>query len=156
MKKWLPYLLILAAIPLLSYGGFGGEDLGKLYPVQTLMLSADQEGVRLLTDGGQQGRGVDVLAALENLRATAAAKIFLDTADYLLLEPGMECYLSQLQQFLRPGCNVCYVSGPVELSEVSMFLEYHTPALTLTQYAAGERDLPTLVYNEGRMTLVRS
>ena len=156
MKKWLPYLLILIAVSLLGYGGFGGEDLGKLYPVQTLMLSADQEGVRLLTDGGQQGKGMDALSALEDLKATAAAQVFLDTADYLLLEPGVECYLPQLQQFLRPGCNVCYVSGPVQLQEVSGFLEHHPPVLTLTQYAAGEGHLPTLIYNEGRMSLVRS
>ena len=156
MKKWILYLVILAAIPILSYGGFGGEDVGEFYPVQTVMISPAKEAVRILTDGGQLGEGKDINSAMENLHSTATARVFLDTADYLLLEPGMEKWLPQLKQYFRPSCCVCTVSMAVDPSEATAYLQLHQPNLTLTQYEAGEKRLPTLIYNEGRMTLVRS
>lgn len=156
MKKWIIYLLSLAAIPVLSFGGFGGKDVGKLYPVQAVMISSEREGVRILIDGGQCGLGKDVTEALQDLQKTSAERVFLDTADYLLIEPGMEGLLSQLKQHLRPSCNVCYAAGTMDLAEAAAYLQLHQPDLTLTQYEAGERHLPTLLYNEGRMTLVQS
>jgi hypothetical protein len=156
MKKWILYLAILAAIPVMSYGGFGGEDVGKLYPVQTVMISPEKEGVRILTDGGQLGLGKNIEGAMKNLHNTANVRIFLDTADYLLLEPGMEMWLPQLKQYLRPSCCVCHVSVSVDPAEATAYLQLHQPNLSLTQYEAGERKLPTLIYDDGRMTLVRS
>lgn len=156
MNKWIVYLLILAAIPVLGFGGFGGEDVGKLYPVQAVMISPDKEGLRILTDGGQCGWGKDVNAAMEDLNATSSERVFLDTADYLLLELGTEDWLPQLKQYLRPSCSVCYASNQVDLEEAALYLQLHQPELTLTQYEAGQRELSTLIYNEGRMTLVRS
>lgn len=156
MKKWIVYVLALAAIPVLSFGGLGGEDVGKLSPVQAVMLRSEEDGLRILTDGGQTGWGKDVTSAMEDLNETSSARVFLDTADYLLLEPGTEVWLTQLKQHLRPSCSVCFVSAPVDLTEAATYLQLHQPSLTLTQYEAGERELPTLIYNEGRMTLVRS
>jgi len=156
LKKWIVYVLALAAIPVLSFGGLGGEDVGKLSPVQAVMVNTEKDGLRILTDGGQGGWGKDVTSAMEDLNATSSARVFLDTADYLLLEPGTEIWLPKLQQYLRPSCSVCYVSVTVDPAEAATYLQLHQPKLTLTQYEAGQRGLPTLIYNEGRMTLVRS
>ena len=147
-------MLIFALIPILSFGGFGGEDVGKLYPVQAVMICAAPEGVQITTDGGQVGKGRDVHAALEDLNATADAQVFLDTAEYLLLEPGMENRLSQLQPYLRPSCSLCLVSNQVTPAEAVRYLQLREPQQTLIQYEAGQRQLPTLIYNEGRMKLV--
>lgn len=146
---------MLAVIPVLSFGGLGGEDVGKLSPVQVVKISPEKEGLRIVTDEGQCGWGRDVASAVEKMKATSSASVFLDTADYLLLEPGTEAWLPKLQQYLRPSCSVCYVSATVDPSEAATYLRFHQPNLTLAQYEAGQRELPTLIYNEGRMTLVQ-
>ncbi|MBQ6839873.1 MAG: hypothetical protein IJO45_04190 [Oscillospiraceae bacterium] len=156
MKKWSVYLLLLAVIPVLSFGGLGGEDVGKLCPVQAVMIRRENDGLRIITDGGQSGWGEDVSSAMEDLKKTASANVFLDTADYLLLKPGTEVWLKELKHHLRPSCSVCYASGALDLVEAAAYLQIHQPSLTLTQYEAGQRDFSTLVYQEGRMALVRS
>lgn len=155
MRKWIFCALILAAVPVLSFGGFGGEDVGKLRPVQVVELRAENGGVQLLTDSNDLGIGEDVAQAINNMNETSPSKVFLDTADYLLVNPGAETWLPQLYQYLRPSCNVCYVTAEVDLKQVGRYLQLHEPKLTLIQYQAGERRLPYLISDEGRMKLVR-
>lgn len=153
MKKW---LVLLIAIPLLSFGGFGGEDVGKLAPVQGVLLTQENGLLHILTDSGQEGTGTNGTTAVEDLKRTASSKVFLDTAEYLLLDPKTEKWLPQLKEHLRPSCVVCYVIGPVDLAEAVKYLQLHQPNVNLAQYEAGNNELLTLIYNEGRMTLVRS
>lgn len=154
MKKWLFCALVLAAIPALSFGGLGGEDVGKLNPVQLIALSEERGGVQLQTDTGDLGTGETVRQAVSDMNESAPAKVFLDTADYLLVEPGAELWLPQLQEYLRPSCNICYVTGEVDFAQAVTFLQRHEPKLTLTQYEAGELRLPYLISKEGRLKLV--
>lgn len=156
MKKWVFYLVLVAAIPVLGFGGFGGEDVGKLNPVQVMMVTQDKNGVGILTDSGHKGQGQNGAEAVECLKKTASSNIFLDTAEYLLLEPGTERWLFQFREYLRPSCGVCYVLGPVDLQEAANYLQLHQDNVNLAQYEAGETQLLTLIYHEGRMTLVRS
>ena len=155
MRKWILYALILAAIPILSFGGLGGKDVGKLRPVQVVAIRNRDNGVELQTDTEDLGVGEDVFGAVKDMNDTSPANVFLDTADYLLIEPGAEIWLSQLQPYLRPSCSLCYVTGEVELPQAGQYLQLHEPALTLTQYEAGKRNLPKLISDEGRMKLVQ-
>lgn len=155
MKKWLFYALTLALIPALSFGGLGGEDIGKLQPVQVVIVRAEGEQLVLMTDTEDSGKGGDIHRAIHDMKQTAPANVFLDTADYLLLEPETEEYLPQLRAYLRPSCSLCYVTGNVSLEKAGEFLQFHEPKLTLTQYDAGKRDIPYLLEEEGRMKLVQ-
>lgn len=153
MKKW---IVLLLAIPILSFGSLGGEDVGKLDPIQGLMITQENGMMHILTDSGQKGSGTDGASAVEALMRTSSSKVFLDTAEYLLLTPETEQWLPQLKAYLRPSCRICYVLGTVDLQEAVKYLQLHQQSVSLTQYEAGQRELPTLIYNEGRMTLVRS
>lgn len=155
MKKWVGYALILAIIPALSFGGFGGEDVGKLSPVQVVLLRFADENVQLLTDTEQIGIGADAEKAIMNMKETSASGVFLETADYLLLEQDAEAWLPQLRQYLRPSCHICYVTGDIDPKQAGQFLQLHEPALTLTDYEAGERHLPLLISKEGKLKLER-
>ena len=152
MKKWIGYTLTLAMIPILSFGGFGGQDVGKLSPVQVVLVR-NSEQVVLLTDTKEQGTGEDVVSAVINMKQTSAAEVFLDTADYLLIEPGAQVWITQLQKYLRPSCNVCYVTGGADLERAGLFLQLHEPSLTLADYEAGDHNLSCLSIKEGRMQL---
>ena len=155
MKKWLFCTLVVVMVPILSYGGFGGEDVAKLRPVQVVAVSAVHGGVQLRTDTGDLGIGLDIPEAMESMKQTSPAMIFLDTAEYLLIEPGAEVWLSQLSGYLRPSCNLCYMVGEADLKKAGEYLQLHQPDLTLVRYEAGERQLPQLIINEGRMELVQ-
>lgn len=155
MKKWLFYVLVLAGIPVLSFGGFGGEDVGKLSPVHVIAVLGEEEQVQLLTDTGELGMGKDVRQAIRNMEERAPARVFLDTADYLLLKPGAEIWLPELLEHLRPSCHLCYLTAESDLEEAGKYLQIHEPDLTLSQYEAGERELPYLISDEGRLKLVQ-
>lgn len=155
MKKWMFCTLVLAAIPLLSFGGFGGDDVGRLQPVQVVVLSNRDDGVQLQTDTADLGTGENVQQAVMNMKEQSSAMVFLDTAEYLLIEPGAEVWLSQLREHLRPSCNLCYVTAAVDPEQAGKYLQQHEPKFTMTHYAAGERRLPYLISEEGRMKLVR-
>lgn len=155
MKKWIFCALVLAVIPVLSFGGLGGEDIGKLQPVQVVAVSNRGENVQLLTDTADLGCGRNVDQAVANMKETSSYSIFLDTAEYLLVETGAEIWLSQLQEYLRPSCNICLVTGEVDPEQAGAFLQLHEPGFTMTHYEAGEGRLPYLIFEEGRMKLVR-
>lgn len=155
MKKWLVYAVVLAAVPILSFGGFGGRDVGKLRPVQAIMIKLEDGSLRILTDTEAAGRGEDVPEAIADMNRTADAWVYLDTADYLLLGEGTAEYLPRLREYLRPSCCLCAVSGDIDLSEVGAFLEVHQPKQTMTRYEAGKKKLPLLISEEGRMKLVQ-
>ena len=152
MKKWIGYTLILAMIPILSFGGLGGQDVGKLSPAQVVLVR-NSEQVVLLTDTKEQGTGEDVASAVMNMKQTSSSEVFLDTADYLLIEPGAQVWITQLQEYLRPSCNICYVTGDADPEQAGRFLQLHEPSLTLADYAAGNRCLQCLSIKEGRMQL---
>lgn len=155
MKKWLFCALVLAVVPVLSYGGFGGEDVGQLKPVQVVMLRENGEGLMLLTDTEDIGIGKNVSEAVMDMKEAAIGQVFLDTADYLLLEPGTEGWLPQLRQYLRPSCSLCYVNGEVDLKLAGEYLPHHEPKLTLIRYESGAHRLPWLESEEGRLKLVQ-
>ena len=72
MKRILLYVLVMAAaliVPVKS------NDVGKLRPVQAVMVSREAGSVIIRTDTDDTGTGTDVLSALENLKATTPAVI---------------------------------------------------------------------------------
>ena len=151
MKRWLWLGLAVAAF---LVGRNGGTDIGRLQPVQVLMVSKAQEGVLLQTDTGDTGKGRNFELALQNMKDTAPLEIFLDTADYLLLKDGGEDLLPELKGYLRPSCTLCQVKGEPDLTQVGEYLRSHPPKLTLNRWLAGEWGFSVLISREGRMELV--
>lgn len=154
MKRWLWYLGVVIAVAALSGKASAGEDIGKLQPVQVVYVSCQQGYVVIETDTGDWGAGESLKDAMGNMQAAATGEIFLDTADHLLLSPECIGLLPALMEVLRPSCAVCLADGQPDLEQSGVFLQHHTPKVTLVRYRAGERDLQTLVTREGRMELV--
>lgn len=152
MKRWLRWAALAAVAAALSSGEIG-MDIGKLRPVQVVRVSRVDGTVAVQTDTEDAGFGDSLEAALEDMKRTATGKVFLDTADYLLLGENSEEYLPALMEQLRPSCAVCMERGTADMSQVAEFLECHKPTITLMRYRSGETDLPILRTEEGRMTL---
>lgn len=153
MKKVLLYLVLIAAVIFLGEKGNGSEEVGQLQPVQLIMAQWTGGELQLTTDTGHSGTGGNVKKALNDMNEAASGRLFLDTADYLLISKNSLFVLEELSGYLRPSCAVCQLDGNVEPAEAAEYLSYHIPELTLAMYEAGERTIPVLSSKEGRMKL---
>lgn len=153
MKRWLLYAAVLLAA--VTVKPFRGTDIAKLQPVEVLRVSVEMGKVRVQTDTGDSGSGADLAAALKNLRQTTAGEVFLETADYLIVSEKALSLLPELTRYLRPGCAVCMELGTPALENVSVFLNTHTPKVSLQDYRAEKTPLPILITREEEMMLVQ-
>lgn len=154
MKKYLWYLVLVAAVAALGAKPSAGKDIGKLQPVQVVWVSRLENAVVVQTDTGDQGAGHTLQAAVEAMTAAAMGEVFLETADHLLLSPDCMDLLPDAMMLLRPSCTLCLTQGEPELEQVGTFLRQHPPNMTLTHFRAGGGELQILKTDEGRMELV--
>ena len=149
MKKILLYILLLAAAVAIPQQG---TDVGKLLPVEVVRLDKVGEQVRISTDVGAGGVGATVKDAIENMKATTAGEIFLDTADFLLVtERGRE-ELTAVKEQLKSSVRVCAINGELDLEDAASYLAVHKPSLQLRQCAT-EKTLPILTEENGKIIL---
>ena len=154
MKKF-TWVIVTALIVIAFWEkSSAGTDVGKLLPVQVVMVSRDEEKVVVQTDTGDFGVGDTLTAAVEDMKASAPGEIFLETAEHLLLAPACMDVLEDAAALLRPSCTLCLVEGEPDMEKLGDFLKLHAPSVTLMEYKAGVRQLQTLKSVEGRMRVV--
>lgn len=146
LRRWIIYLIVI----LVSSTSFRGTDIAKLAPVEVVWLSENDGEVYLETDTGDSGKGENVRAAYNNMKASAPGMIFLETADYLILQNGDEHLIAEIYDLLRPTCKVCSAQRIPDMETVASFLSAHKPDLVLRQYRVGQEALPALEEKDGR------
>lgn len=142
MKRLAWFVLALAALTVLSRLPHPATDVGELEPVRVVWIG--EAGIR--TDTGATGRGADLTTAVEELHDSASGVIFLETAEYVILEPGYRVG-PELYEIFRPSCKVCVGSG-ADLVAAAAYLSVHPPDMTLSRLRAGEWGLQTLTITE--------
>lgn len=148
MKRWTLYAI---ALTLLGLSPQRGLDIGKLSPVETVWLGAQNGQIVIQTDDGNFGRGPDVQKAMQTLRDSSPAVIFLETADYLIVEQGQESLLEQVYAYFRPSCMICTAANTPDLQKATEFLQIHEPQSNLRQWRMERRQLQQLQEQEGRI-----
>lgn len=139
MKKW----VILAAI-LLALMPERGTELGKLLPVETLLIEKEKERYVVSADTGEQAEGESLAAAMAGLQRGAPGVLFLDTADYVLVSrTALDC-VAELSDYVRPGTRIYQTVGKPELSEIGAFLRTHGPDAPLFRVKKRTEQLPVL------------
>ena len=154
MKRWTLYIIVYALAALLGGNLFRGTDVAKLSPVEAVWVSAKAGRVQIETDMGDVGVGSNATKALENMKATAQGQIFLETADYLIVEQGNESLITQMQKILRPTCSVCVAAEKPDLRQAAVFLNAHEPEVTMKLLKSKDEILPVLENKGGRLELV--
>ena len=109
-------------------------DVGKLRPVEVVAVCRNEEGYTIRTDTGDRGQGMDLKDALADLKESASGLIYLDTAEYLLLETAVED-IESLCGLLRPGVRVCAAEPGIDLEGSGQYLDVHRPAAFLEPQA---------------------
>ena len=152
MKRW---VWVLGAVLVLLFLGETGTRLEELKPVQLVYVREENGQVILETDTGDMGEGRDFNCALENMKDRASGRIFLETAELLVLTEDGICCLPQIYEKLRPAAEVCLAEGKLEPEAAAEFLTVHKPDVTLQQLRSGENRLEVLKSREGRLELVK-
>ena len=151
MKRILIYIIVLLA---LTQVPLEGANLGTLRPVEVVMVSMEESEVVLRTDTDDVGRGVDGLAALENLKATTPGTIYLDTAEYLLMTVEAEQAVQQLRSQLKNAVALCVADEGIDLKLAASYLPAHGKLPKLKAWQPGDK-LPYLRAVGERLELVK-
>lgn len=124
MKKLMLYIALLTAalaVPVQK------TDVGKLIPVEAVFLYTEDNQIALETDTGDKGSGETVKEAAEDLHESAAGHLYLDTADYLLVEESAAERLVEIAPYLKRTVRVCEAEQGIDLAQVSEYLRTHRP-----------------------------
>ena len=144
MKKWL-YAAALLALGLLTRLPHPARDIAKLEPVQLVYIYKEMDHLCIETDTDHRGAGRDILEAAADLRSKADGEIFLETAEFLLLEEDVTV-TADFFTLLRPGAGVVYTGERPDLTAAAEYLSIHPPEHTLrelrTYLPQGERGQP--------------
>lgn len=144
MKKWL-YAAALIALGLLTRLPHPARDIAKLEPVQLVYIYKEMDHLCIETDTDHRGAGRDILEAASDLRSKADGEIFLETAEFLLLEEDVTV-TADFFTLLRPGAGVVYTRERPDLTAAAEYLSIHPPEHTLrelrTYLPQGERGQP--------------
>ena len=100
-------------------------DVAKLLPIQAVAVYMQGDSVVLETDTKNIGRGMNVADALENLKETTPAVVYLDTAEYLLVSPDAKHSAVELKNYLKPSVKVCICDGAGRVKEAAKYVEIH-------------------------------
>ena len=134
MKKWL-YTAAFIAAAILSRLPHPAVDIARLDPVRAIYLYMDGAAMTIETDSGDSGTGADLEAAYADLRNNAHREIFLDTAEFLILDPDVPI-TEAFYELLRPTTQVVFSNEKPNLETISDYLTIHPPDLTLAKLRA--------------------
>ena len=99
-------------------------DVAKLRPVQTVAVYRQGWQIVLETDAGDKGVGTIVKQALENLKENALKVIYLDTAEYLLVQEDAQDQVEHLRSVMNKKVKVGPYGGG-DIAEETDFWEVH-------------------------------
>ena len=135
MKRLFGYLLVtVLALSVPEYS----SDVGKLIPVETVLLRLEGNTVVLETDTGHYGIGTGVREAIVDMKETAEGVLFLDTADYLLLGKESGPWVGELKPYLKGKVLACAMEEKADLKMVTAYLAAHKPEYTIEEAYEGK------------------
>lgn len=149
MKTMIIYALILLAafaVPVEK------ADVAQLRPIEVIYICKDADAVVLKTDTDDIGIGHDALSALEDMKLTSPAVIYLDTAEYLLIGDGAQEAAKQLKGVLKNSVQLCETDDNIELKDVAEYLPVHGNLPDFKDWEAGEK-LPVLELQNDRIKI---
>ena len=132
MKKWLVFAAAVTAVAILSRRPHPARDVARLEPVQAVYIYQKNGTLCIETDTGAAGSGKTLTEAAADLKASASGEIFLDTAEFLLIDPEVTI-TTDIHTLLRPTCGVTFTHATPDLQAAADYLTIHQPFVTLLE-----------------------
>jgi len=136
--RWLLYIAILASLFLAP---LERTDVAKLLPIKAVAVYMDTDSVVLETDTQHKGMGADVTEALQDLKKNTPAVVYLDTAEYLLIDENATDFLAEFKTFLKPSVKVCVCDASGRAGKVAKYLEVHGNLPKLRDWKSDENPM---------------
>lgn len=149
MRNTALYIVLLAAALLVPAER---TDLGKLKPVETVLLYESDGFITVRTDTEDEGSGDTLEKAIQNMKQTASGVIYLDTADYLLVMEGAQVWIPELRGILKENVRICKAEGQVDVLLAASYLSVHKPKWTMETWES-QAELQVLRVENERMNL---
>lgn len=135
MKRLAGFFAVLAALTLAARFGGEAQDVSELTPVQALVIDTQNGEITVTADTGDTGRGGSLDAALSDLRAGCAGKLFTQTAEHIILTQKAWFLMPQVcvSAQLRPAAKLYRAVGQeIPAQRALSFLQAHPGELTLS------------------------
>ena len=132
--------------------GRRGTDIGRLRPVEVVQLYEKNGLLFLETDTGDAGWGMTLEQAANKLRETTPGKIYLDTADFLLISDLDDQETEALKGILKPSIRLCETEGRVDPARAVQYLRIHKPEQRLHEWTAAKHPQQLTISN-GKLML---
>jgi len=149
MKTIICYFAILAAALAMPAER---ADVAQLRPIEVIYIYKDADMVILKTDTDDVGIGTNVETALEDMKLTSPAVIYLDTAQYLLIGEGAQEEAKQLKGILKNTVQLCIATTDIDMKEAAQYLPVHGDLPEFRDWEAGE-ELPVLTLQNDRIKI---
>ena len=156
MKKTLLLLMAGLAVWIMSRLPHPAVDIGKLEPVELVLLTKTEQNIRVETDTGAWGEGTTLEEAVEHLKQADSKEVFLDTAEKILIRGDLNGCWQEVWTLFRPAAQVCRISGEIELTEAAAYLTMHPAGMTLGKIRAGGGNVEILMIKEGRGSIAKT
>lgn len=134
MKKIILYIFIMTGTLLLPTEK---QDVANLEPIQAVWLRSENEKLILQTDTEDIGIGRTVAEALADMKLHSPGIVYLDTAEYLLVDENATTHIQELNGILRKSVHVSLWNGEGELVEAARYMQSHKSGMELGDWAQG-------------------
>ena len=130
------------------------NDIGRLQPVEVVQVFRQGSQVSIRTDTGDIGLGDTAEQALQNLKDTTPGYIYLDTAEYLLLNGAAMSDVEVLRTALKRNLRICLAESKLDLQLVAEYLPVHGELPRLKNWNLGDK-LPELTVKNERLIFLK-
>ena len=149
MKRIGLYILLMAAALLVPVER---ADVGKLRPIETVSVYKENGWVVLRTDTDDIGIGGTAMQALQNMKDSASGIVYLDTAQYLLIDKEAEDAAEELRQALKDRVKLCFAAKEIEPADATKYLSAHSDLPQMRTWEMGQ-ELPVLMQYGERLII---
>ncbi len=109
-------------------------DISDLEPIQAVWINKDNGNYVITTDTEDVGIGETVRQAVENMKYQSEKIIYLDTAQFLLVEDNCREAINEISEYLKGGAKVCVWNGEGELAKAARYMKTHRVGIKLKEY----------------------
>jgi len=141
MKRIIIYFLIIASVFVVPVKW---ADIGKLQPIEVVLLDAVQDEIFLYTDTKDTGRGESIGKAIADMKENSERIVYLDTAQYVLTTERAVDHLLELEPYLATSVRIGMVKETIDLQWAASYLQIHRNYPNYTQWKRGD-NIPELV-----------
>lgn len=118
-------VLYVALLVPLFFVPLNRVNVADLLPIEAVAIYMDGDQVVLETDAEYKGAGETAEKALAALKENTPAVVYLDTAEYLLVDPDAVEQAEALRSHLKPSVKVCVCRAAGKVKYTTQYLEVH-------------------------------